>query len=84
MFLSCFKSITLLVACVVLFSFGGYANGDNLRNTDPSLPLEGSITSCVKEVRENLFLAQLEFEQAERKPEDYSFDGCFLDSVVTR
>ncbi len=67
-----------MVACVVLFSFGGYANGDNLRNTDPSLPLEGSITSCVKEVRENLFLAQLEFEQAERKPEDYSFDGCFL------
>jgi hypothetical protein len=78
MFLSSFKSITLLVACVVLFSLGGYANSDNLRILDPSLPLEASISSCVKEAQENLWLAQLEFEQAERKHEDYSFEGCFL------
>ncbi len=78
MFLSSFKSITLLITCVVLFSFGGYANGDDLKNTDPNQPLEASISSCIKDVQENLWLSQLEFEQVERKPEDYSFEGCFL------
>ena len=75
MFLSFLKNITLLIACVVLFSFGGYANGDDLKNTDPNQPLEASISSCIKDVQEKLWIAQLEFEQAERKPEDYSW-GC--------
>ena len=78
MFLSFFKNITLLITCVVLFSFGGYANGDDLKNTDPNQPLEASISSCIKDVQEKLWMAQSEFEQEERKFEDYSFEGCFL------
>ena len=74
MFLSFFKNITLLITCVVLFSFGGYANGDDLKNTDPNQPLEASISSCIKDVQEKLWMAQSVVEQEERK----FILGCFL------
>ncbi len=82
MFLSFLKNITLLITCVVLFSFGGYANGDDLKNTDPNQPLEDSISFCIKDVQEKLWIAQLEFEQEERKFEENDFSGSYFEGTV--